>query len=382
MACCWGCRRCAGDERVTRDISPHSARHSPPGVAASASHWPRAVARQRGHIRPPADDRDSRHWRPPAPPGGSWRSRSLRLRRGQRHAARRPPPRTPLHHRWPSAASAASAAKRRAVLRACATHALSPCRSPFARSRSPTFPSICRMSIWRGGDRAILPSGRRDVTLRRQNDTDSADVPMSDRQCRRFDGMRQSAMDFATRAIHAGQPADPSTGATITPIFQTSTYTQQGLGENKGYEYSRTGNPTRAALETCLAALENATHGLAFASGMAATTATLSILRPGDEIIAGDDLYGGTYRAFERVLRPMGVTTRYVSARRIEEETPTNPLLSLVDIAALGDLARERGVTLVVYYSFATSFLQYPLGLVSQIVVHSTSKYINGHSDV
>ena len=203
-------------------------------------------------------------------------------------------------------------------------------------------------------------------------------------------------MDFATRAIHAGQPADPSTGATITPIFQTSTYTQQGLGENKGYEYSRTGNPTRAALETCLAALENATHGLAFASGMAATTATLSILRPGDEIIAGDDLYGGTYRAFERVLRPMGVTTRYVSARRIEEyaaaitpstrmiwaETPTNPLLSLVDIAALGDLARERGVTLVVDNTFATPYLQNPLDLGAQIVVHSTTKYINGHSDV
>ncbi|MDE3230765.1 MAG: PLP-dependent transferase, partial [Chloroflexota bacterium] len=121
-------------------------------------------------------------------------------------------------------------------------------------------------------------------------------------------------MDFATRAIHAGQPADPSTGATITPIFQTSTYTQQGLGENKGYEYSRTGNPTRAALETCLAALENATHGLAFGSGMAATSAVISILRPGDEIIAGDDLYGGSYRIFEKVLRPMGVTTRYVPA--------------------------------------------------------------------
>jgi len=203
-------------------------------------------------------------------------------------------------------------------------------------------------------------------------------------------------MDFATRAIHAGQPADPSTGATITPIFQTSTYSQQGLGENKGYEYSRTGNPTRAALETCLAALENATHGLAFASGMAATTAILSTLRPGDEIIAGDDLYGGSYRAFERLLRPMGVTTRYVAARNIDEyaaaittatrmiwaETPTNPLLTLVDIAALGKLARERGLTLVVDNTFASPALQNPLDLGAHIVVHSTTKYINGHSDV
>ncbi len=203
-------------------------------------------------------------------------------------------------------------------------------------------------------------------------------------------------MDFATRAIHAGQPADPSTGATITPIFQTSTYTQQGLGENKGFEYSRTGNPTRAALETCLAALENARFGLAFASGMAASTAVLSTLRPGDEVIAGDDLYGGSYRAFERVLRPMGVTTRYVPAREIKEyaaaitpatrmiwaETPTNPLLSLVDIAALATLARERDVTLVVDNTFATPYLQNPLDLGAHIVVHSTTKYINGHSDV
>jgi len=203
-------------------------------------------------------------------------------------------------------------------------------------------------------------------------------------------------MDFATRAIHAGQPADPSTGATITPIFQTSTYTQQGLGENKGFEYSRTGNPTRAALESCLAALENARFGLAFASGMAASTAVLSILRPGDEVIAGDDLYGGSYRAFERVLRPMGVTTRYVAARELAEyaaaitpatrmiwaETPTNPLLTLVDIAALAKLATERGLTLVVDNTFATPYVQNPLDLGAHVVVHSTTKYINGHSDV
>jgi cystathionine gamma-lyase len=203
-------------------------------------------------------------------------------------------------------------------------------------------------------------------------------------------------MDFSTRAIHAGQPADPSTGATITPIFQTSTYTQQGLGENKGFEYSRTGNPTRAALETCLASLENATHGLAFASGMAATSAVLSVLRPGDHVIAGDDLYGGSYRIFERVLRPMGVDFSYVTAgdvdayaravtpktRMIWAETPTNPLLSLVDIAALGKLARTRGLTLVVDNTFATPYLQTPLDLGAHVVVHSTTKYINGHSDV
>jgi cystathionine beta-lyase/cystathionine gamma-synthase len=201
---------------------------------------------------------------------------------------------------------------------------------------------------------------------------------------------------FATRAIHVGQEADPSTGATITPVFQTSTYTQQGLGENKGYEYSRTANPTRAALEACLASLENARHGLAFSSGLAATAATLSILRPGQHVIAGDDLYGGTYRYFERVLRPTGVEITYVAAREtaayeaalrpetvlIWAETPTNPLLSLVDIRALAELARRHGITLVVDNTFATPYLQRPLDLGAQIVVHSTTKYINGHSDV
>ena len=168
------------------------------------------------------------------------------------------------------------------------------------------------------------------------------------RQRRRCNWDRARAMDFATRAIHAGQAPDPSTGATITPIFQTSTYTQEGLGQNKGYEYSRTGNPTRTALEACLAALENAQYGLAFSSGMAATSAILSLLRPGDHVLACDDLYGGSYRIFERVLRPMGITISYVEARDVAAyaaaikpetklvwiETPTNPLLTLVDIAA------------------------------------------------
>jgi cystathionine gamma-lyase len=203
-------------------------------------------------------------------------------------------------------------------------------------------------------------------------------------------------MEFATRAIHAGQDADPATGATITPIYQTSTYTQESLGSHKGYEYSRTGNPTRTALETCLASLENARYGLAFGSGMAATSAVTSILRPGDHVVAGDDLYGGTYRIFERVLRPMGITIDYVPAREVEAyqaalrpetrliwvETPTNPLLSLVDIQAVAAVARGHGAKMVVDNTFATPYLQRPLDMGAHIVVHSTTKYINGHSDV
>jgi cystathionine beta-lyase/cystathionine gamma-synthase len=203
-------------------------------------------------------------------------------------------------------------------------------------------------------------------------------------------------MDFATRAIHAGQPADPSTGATITPIFQTSTYTQQGLGDHKGFEYSRTGNPTRAALETCLASLENARFGLAFASGLAATSAVLHLMKSGDHLVACDDLYGGTYRIFERVLRESGLTFDYVPARDtaayerairpetklIWIETPTNPLLSLVDIAGVAAIARRHKLLLVVDNTFASPYLQQPLDLGAHIVVHSTTKYINGHSDV
>jgi cystathionine gamma-lyase len=207
---------------------------------------------------------------------------------------------------------------------------------------------------------------------------------------------RPSQPKFATRAIHAGQAPDPSTGATMTPIFQTSTYTQAGLEDHKGFEYSRTGNPTRAALEDCLAALENATYGLAFGSGMAAESAILSLLRPGDHVIAGDDLYGGTYRLFERVLRPMGLEFSYVSARDVSAyaaairpetkmiwvETPTNPLLTLVDIAAIARIAREHDALLVVDNTFASPALQQPLDLGAHIVVHSTTKYLNGHSDV
>ncbi len=203
-------------------------------------------------------------------------------------------------------------------------------------------------------------------------------------------------MEFATRAIHAGQNPDPTTGATITPIFQTSTYTQNGLEGHKGYEYSRTQNPTRTALETCLAALEEGAYGLAFASGMAAISAVLNLFNPGDHIVACDDLYGGTYRIFERVLRKAGLDFSYVPAsdtsayqkairpntRAIWVETPTNPLLSLVDLAAVADIARAQQARLIVDNTFASPYLQQPLKLGAHIVIHSTTKYINGHSDM
>jgi cystathionine beta-lyase/cystathionine gamma-synthase len=203
-------------------------------------------------------------------------------------------------------------------------------------------------------------------------------------------------MEFATRAIHAGQNPDPTTGATITPIFQTSTYTQSGLGEHKGYEYSRTQNPTRTALETCLASLEEGAFGLAFASGMAAISAILSLFNPGDHLVACDDLYGGTYRIFERVLRRAGLDFTYVPAsdaaayeqairpntRAIWAESPTNPLLNLVDLAAVGDIANWHHLRFIVDNTFASPYLQQPLKLGAHIVVHSTTKYINGHSDM
>jgi cystathionine beta-lyase/cystathionine gamma-synthase len=204
-------------------------------------------------------------------------------------------------------------------------------------------------------------------------------------------------MRFATRAIHAGQDPDPATGATIVPIYQTSTYTQEVPGVNKGYEYSRTANPTRSALEECVAALEGANYGLAFASGLAATTATMSLLSPGDHVVAGDDLYGGTYRLFEKVLpRQNGLDFTYADTtdpasvekalrpqtRLLWIETPTNPMLTLSDIRALSQMARERGATVVVDNTFASPYFQNPLSLGADIVVHSTTKYMGGHSDV
>src|SRR5579864_2973294 len=201
---------------------------------------------------------------------------------------------------------------------------------------------------------------------------------------------------FSTRAIHAGQDADPATGATVVPIYATSTYTQEAPGKHKGYEYSRSGNPTRQALETCLAALEGGERGLAFASGLAATTAVLSLLKPGDEVAAAADLYGGTYRLLERVFKPWGLVTRYTEDPRPEAfarlitpatrlvwiETPTNPLLQILDIAALADLTHKAGAVLAVDNTFASPYLQQPLRLGADLVVHSTTKYLGGHSDV
>jgi cystathionine gamma-lyase len=203
-------------------------------------------------------------------------------------------------------------------------------------------------------------------------------------------------MGFSTRAIHAGQDPDPATGATIVPIYATSTYTQAAPGQHKGYEYSRSGNPTRTALETCLAALEGGERGLAFASGLAASTGLLLTLKPGDEVAASADLYGGTFRLLERVFKPWGLTARYTDdpspagfakiitpkTKLVWVETPTNPLLQILDIAAIGELAHKNGALFAVDNTFASPYLQQPIALGADYVVHSTTKYLGGHSDV
>ncbi|HEY2474411.1 MAG TPA: cystathionine gamma-synthase [Candidatus Cybelea sp.] len=202
-------------------------------------------------------------------------------------------------------------------------------------------------------------------------------------------------MKFSTKAIHVGQEADPATGATIVPIYQTSTYTQSRVGEHKGFDYSRTINPTRLALERQLASLEGARYGSAFSSGMAATSAVISLLSAGDHVVVGDDLYGGTYRLFERIFTRFGLGFTYVDMRRPNAvaaamrpntkllwiETPSNPLLNIVDIAAIAAMRRPDQIV-VVDNTFATPYFQQPLALGAQIVVHSTTKYIGGHSDV
>jgi len=201
---------------------------------------------------------------------------------------------------------------------------------------------------------------------------------------------------FATRAIHVGQEPDPATGATIVPIYATSTFTQEAPGRHKGYEYSRSGNPTRSALESCLASLEGGERALAFASGLAASTGVLSTLRPGDEVVAAADLYGGTFRLLERVFRPWGLVPRYAevataeglaasfspATRLVWIETPTNPLLQIIDIAAVAEQAHQHGALLVVDNTFASPYLQRPMENGADIVVHSTTKYLGGHSDV
>ncbi|HEX9712325.1 MAG TPA: cystathionine gamma-synthase [Actinomycetota bacterium] len=203
-------------------------------------------------------------------------------------------------------------------------------------------------------------------------------------------------MEFETRAIHVGQEPDPATGAIVTPIYQTSTYVQEAVAQHKGYEYSRTGNPTRTALERCLASLEEAEHGLAFASGMAAEDAVLRLLSPGDHVLIPNDAYGGTYRLVSKVFEPAGYGYTPVDLTDVEAimdawrdetrmiwiETPTNPLLTIVDIASVCALASDRGALVVVDNTFATPYLQQPLGLGADIVVHSTTKYLGGHSDV
>ena len=206
-------------------------------------------------------------------------------------------------------------------------------------------------------------------------------------------------MEFETLAIHAGQEPDPNNGAVMTPIYQTSTYVQDGVGRaRQGYEYSRTKNPTRLALENCLAALEAAPFGLAFASGMAATDAVLRLLDSGAHVVAGNDVYGGTFRLFDKILRRYGLSFDFVDTtdpesvaaalkpetRLVWLETPTNPLLSVTDIRAVAEIvhAHSPGTLLAVDNTFATPYLQQPLRLGADIVLHSTTKYLGGHSDV
>ena len=203
-------------------------------------------------------------------------------------------------------------------------------------------------------------------------------------------------MEFETKAIHVGQDPDSATGATITPIYQTSTYTHDALGKHKGYDYTRAGNPTRTALESALAALENGKHGLCFSSGLGATASVLCMLKAGDEVIAGDDLYGGTVRLFNKVFSNFNIKFTYVDgtdSRAFEKaitpktkliwlETPTNPMLRITDIKAVSKIAKANNLILCVDNTFASPYFQKPLELGADIVVHSTTKYLGGHSDV
>ena len=204
-------------------------------------------------------------------------------------------------------------------------------------------------------------------------------------------------MDFETRAIHEGQQPDPTTGAITVPIYQTSTFVQEAVGENRGYDYSRSGNPTRTALQTCLASLEDAEHGVAFASGLAATTTLMHLVNPGERIVAVNDVYGGVYRMFSQVYEPKGYAFEWVPAEelnsdpgaRLDErtrilwlETPTNPMLNIVDIRACAEAAHAAGALVVVDNTFASPYLQQPLSLGADVVLHSTTKYLGGHSDL
>lgn len=203
-------------------------------------------------------------------------------------------------------------------------------------------------------------------------------------------------MKFGTKAIHAGQEPDPTTGAVMTPIYQTSTYWQKSPGDHKGYEYSRGTNPTRKALEDCFAALENARFGLAFSSGMAATDAVMKLLKAGDEVITGNDLYGGSYRIFTKIFANYGIKFHFIdlsdpevinqyineNTKLIWIETPTNPTMKIVDIQAVSAIAKAKNVLLAVDNTFASPYLQTPIDLGADIVMHSATKYLGGHSDV
>ncbi|MDM7914629.1 MAG: PLP-dependent aspartate aminotransferase family protein [Candidatus Eisenbacteria bacterium] len=203
-------------------------------------------------------------------------------------------------------------------------------------------------------------------------------------------------MGFATDAVHAGQHPDPSTGAITVPIYQTSTYVQEGLGKHKGYEYARTQNPTREAWEKCVARLEAGERGFAFSSGLAAISTVLQLLQAGDHVIASDDMYGGTYRLFEKVFRGLGLAFTYVDetdpeaiararrpqTRMVFVETPTNPLMKIVDLEAVSAVCRAGGLLLAVDNTFLTPFFQRPLERGADIVLHSTTKYLNGHADM
>ncbi len=207
---------------------------------------------------------------------------------------------------------------------------------------------------------------------------------------------RDARLAFETRAIHAGQEPDATTGAVVPPISLATTFAQDGVGAHKGYEYSRSGNPTRTALEACLASLEDGRHGLAFASGLAAEDNILRLVRPGSRVVLGNDAYGGTFRLLDKVWKPLGIEWTAVDLTDLDAlaanwpedaamvwlETPTNPLLTCIDIEAVATLAREHGALTVVDNTFATPYLQQPLRLGADIVVHSATKYLGGHSDV
>ena len=203
-------------------------------------------------------------------------------------------------------------------------------------------------------------------------------------------------MKFNTKTIHGGQQHDPATGAVMPPVYQTSTFAQKSPGVHGGYEYSRAANPTRTALENALASIENGARGLAFSSGLAATDCVMKLLKPGDEVIAMDDLYGGTYRMFTRIYQDMGIKFHFVDMNDLEKfrslingntklvwvETPTNPLMKLADIAAIAKIAKENNILFAVDNTFATPYLQRPIDLGADIVMHSATKYLGGHSDV